>query len=188
MDPYIILSGQNKGMNRNKGNRYKSLILAIVKHEQLILVQGVDSKKGQLIYLTRKGSFQVILYKMIRFLSGKLKKHTKLAKIVKISIFVNRLVFPTDSVIPPDGDPPGWRTHPPWDGEPPPPDGDPPFPHGEPPRDLPPPLGKQTSAYGLRAAGTHPTGMHTCLGLDLMMRLTQQSSSGQIKVNTFALY
>ena len=31
---------------------------------------------------------------MIRFLSGKLKKYTKLAKIVKISIFVNRLVFP----------------------------------------------------------------------------------------------
>ena len=31
---------------------------------------------------------------MIRFLSGKLKKHMKLAKIVKISIFVNRLVFP----------------------------------------------------------------------------------------------
>ena len=31
---------------------------------------------------------------MIRFLSGKLKKHTKLAKIVKINIFVNRLVFP----------------------------------------------------------------------------------------------
>ena len=97
MDPYIILSGQSKGVNRNKRNRYKSLILAIVKQinqKQLILVQGVDSKKGQLIYLTRKGSFQVILYKMIRFLSGKLKKHTKLAKIVKISIFVNRLVFP----------------------------------------------------------------------------------------------
>ena len=92
MDPYIILSGQGKGMNRNKRNRYKSLILAIVKQinqKQLILVQGVDSKKGQL-----KGSFQVILYKMIRFLSGKLKKHTKLDKIVKISIFVNRLVFP----------------------------------------------------------------------------------------------
>ena len=100
MDPYIILSGQSKGVNRNKRNRYKSLILTIVRHEQLILVQGVDSKKGQLIYLTPKGSFQVILYKMIRFLSGKLKKHTKLAKIVKISIFVNRLVFPTDSVIP----------------------------------------------------------------------------------------
>ena len=81
MDPYIILSDQSKGMNRNKRNRYKSLILAIVKHEQLILVQGVNSKKGQLIYLTRKGSFKVILYKMIRFLSGKLKKHMKLAKI-----------------------------------------------------------------------------------------------------------
>ena len=86
MDPYIILSDQSKGMNRNKRNRYKSLILAIVKQinqKQLILVQGVDSKKGQLIYLTQKGSFKVILYKMIRFLSGKLKKHTKLAKIVK---------------------------------------------------------------------------------------------------------
>ena len=53
--------------------------------------------------------------------------------------------------------PPRWRTPP--DGEPPqmenpprwrtPPDGEPP------PR-------KQTPAYGLRAAGTHPTGMHTC--------------------------
>ena len=73
-------------MNRNKRDRYKSLILAIVKYEQLILAQGVDSNKRQLIYLTQKGSFQVILYKMIRFLSGKLKKHTKLAKIVKISI------------------------------------------------------------------------------------------------------
>ena len=81
-------------MNRNKRNRYKSLILAIIKHEQLILAQGEDSKKGQLIFLMRKGSFQVILYKMIRFLSGKLKKHTKLAKIVKISEIFNRLVFP----------------------------------------------------------------------------------------------
>ena len=73
------------------------MILATIKQfnqKQLILVQGEDSKKGHLIYLTWKGSFQVILYKMIRFLSGKLKKHTKLAKIVKISIFVNRLVFP----------------------------------------------------------------------------------------------
>ena len=73
------------------------MILAAIKQfnqKQLILVQGEDSKKGHLICLTQKGSFQVILYKMIRFLSGKLKKHTKLAKIVKISIFVNRLVFP----------------------------------------------------------------------------------------------
>ena len=73
-------------MNRNKRDRYKSLILAIVKQEQLILAQGEDSKKGQLIYLMQKGSFQVILYKMISFLLGKLKKHTKLAKIVKRSI------------------------------------------------------------------------------------------------------
>ena len=48
-----------------------------IKQEQLIFAQGEDSKKGQLIYLTQKGSFQVILYKMIRYLSGKLKKHTK---------------------------------------------------------------------------------------------------------------
>ena len=27
----------------------------------------------------------------------------------------------------------------------------------------PDPPGKQTPAYGLRAAGTHPTGMHSCL-------------------------
>ena len=113
MDPYIILSGQSKGINRNKRNRYKSLILAIVKQinqkqgEQEKIscslsnfVQEVDLEKGHLIYLTRKGSFQVILYKMIRFLSGKLKKHMKLAKIVKTSIFVNRLVFLTDLVIP----------------------------------------------------------------------------------------
>ena len=26
------------------------------------------------------------------------------------------------------------------------------------------PPGKQTSAYGQRAAGTHPTGMHSCFG------------------------
>ena len=81
-------------MNRNKRNRYKSLILATIKQEQLILAQGEDSKKGLLIYLMRKSSFQVNLYKMIRFLSEILKKHTKLAKIVKISEIFNRLVFP----------------------------------------------------------------------------------------------
>ena len=41
--------------------------------------------------------------------------------------------------------PPGWR-NPPGPGRPPPP-------------------GKQTPAYGLQAAGTHPTGMHSCLFL-----------------------
>ena len=87
----------------------------------------------------------------------------------------------------------GCHTPPPGPGRPPrdqadtPPDqGDPPGP-GRPPRDQAdtplgqgrhpprdqadtcpgpgrhPPPGKQTPAYGLRAAGTHPTGMHSCL-------------------------
>ena len=43
--------------------------------------------------------------------------------------------------------PPGSR-HPPWEQTPP-------GPGRPPPR-------KQTPAYGLRAAGTHPTGMHSC--------------------------
>ena len=55
--------------------------------------------------------------------------------------------------------PPGWRTPP--DGEPPPRWRTPR--DGEPPRMENPPPGKQTPAYGLRAAGTHPTGMHSCL-------------------------
>ena len=37
---------------------------------------------------------------------------------------------------------------------------DPPGP-GSPPDQAPPP-GKRTPAYGLQAAGTHPTGMHSC--------------------------
>ena len=40
------------------------MILATIKQinqKQLILVQGEDSKKRQLIYFTRKGSFQVIV-------------------------------------------------------------------------------------------------------------------------------
>ena len=90
MDPYIILAKTEQGVwigTKEIGTSQWSLQQSSkIKQEQLILAQGEDSKKGQLIYLTRKGSFQVILYKMIRFLSGKLKKHTKLAKIVKISI------------------------------------------------------------------------------------------------------
>ena len=35
----------------------------------VIHAQGEDSEEAQLIYLTQKGSFQVNLYKMIRFLS-----------------------------------------------------------------------------------------------------------------------
>ena len=45
-------------------------------------------------------------------------------------------------VDPPDQAPPGSR--PPWEQTPP------------------PPAGKQTAAYGQLAAGTHPTGMHSC--------------------------
>ena len=93
MDPYIILAKTEQGawietkeMDRRQWSLQQSSNNQAIQ-KQLILVQGEDSKKGHLIYLTRKGSFQVILYKMIRFLSGKLKKHTKLAKIVKISIF-----------------------------------------------------------------------------------------------------
>ena len=53
--------------------------------------------------------------------------------------------------------PPGWRNPPGW---------------STPPRmENPPPPGKQTPAYGLRAAGTHPTGMHTCLMLSFRFRL-----------------
>ena len=66
MDPYIILAKtEQRGWTETKeiGTSHWS------KQEQLILAQGEDSKKGQLIYLTWKGSFQVILYKMIRFLS-----------------------------------------------------------------------------------------------------------------------
>ena len=91
MDPYIILAKTEQGAwieIKEIGTSQWS------KQEQLILAQGEDSKKGQLIYLTQKGSFQVNLYKMIRFLSGKLKKHMKLAKIVKMSEIFNRLVFP----------------------------------------------------------------------------------------------
>ena len=52
---------------------------------------------------------------------------------------------------------------PPLDGEPPPRlDGEPPpqLDGGTPPR-------KRTPAYGLRSAGTHPTGMHSCFFLFL---------------------
>ena len=65
--------------------------------------------------------------------------------------------------------PPGWRT--PWHGEPPQ-DGEPPHLDGDPPGWRTPPDGgippgwrspqKQTPAYGLRLAGMHPTGMHSC--------------------------
>ena len=53
------------------------------------------------------------------------------------------------------GEPPGWRT-PPGPGRHPPP--------------------KQTPAYGLRAAGTHPPGMHSCV----LMILTEGGAGTMI--------
>ena len=59
MDPYIILAKHRaRGVNRNKSNRYRLLIHATIKQEQLILAQGEDSKKGQLIYLTQRVVFK----------------------------------------------------------------------------------------------------------------------------------
>ena len=58
--------------------------------------------------------------------------------------------------IPPD------QADPPESGRPPRDQADPPGP-GRPPGTWQTPPGKQTPAYGLRAAGTHPTGMHSCL-------------------------
>ena len=52
------------------------------------------------------------------------------------------------------------RTKPPWDQTPQ--DQTPPARENNPPGTRSPPLGKQTAAYDQRAAGTHPTGMHSC--------------------------
>ena len=79
--------------------------------------------------------------------------------------------------------PPGWRA-PPGPGRPPrmeeppprdqadlPLDGEPPRDQADPRMENPPlPPGKQTPAYGLRAAGTHPTGMHSCFRILLTYR------------------
>ena len=68
---------------------------------------------------------------------------------------------PPEQTPPQQGEPlpPGTRqTRPPLEQTPPAPprSGRPPGPG------RPPPPGKQTLAYGQRAAGTHPTGMHSC--------------------------
>ena len=81
--------------------------------------------------------------------------------------------YPPDYV-PPDYVAP-WTMYPPRLRTPPglctprttyPPDYVPPLdyisPGSRPPRTRPPHPGKQTPAYGLRAAGTHPTRMHSC--------------------------
>ena len=67
--------------------------------------------------------------------------------------------------------PPGRREEPPPDQadhppprtrQTPPGPGTPPRTRQTPPAGRTPPPGKQTPEYGLRAAGTHPTGMHSC--------------------------
>ena len=103
MDPYIILAKTEQGAwieqkkwvegNDPCNNQAKQGEREKISCSLSNLVQEVDPEKGHLICLTRKGSFQVILYKMIRFLSGKLKKHTKLAKIVKIAFLLTDWSF-----------------------------------------------------------------------------------------------
>ena len=58
-------------------------------------------------------------------------------------------------------DPPGPGRHPPDQADTPQTRQTPPRPGRHPPPDQAHPPGKQTPAYGLRAAGTHPTGMHS---------------------------
>ena len=67
------------------------------------------------------------------------------------------------------GIPPSWEQTPPDQTPPPqdqtPRDQTPPgadTPQDQTPPDQTPSPGKQTPAYGIRAAGTHPTGMHSC--------------------------
>ena len=74
-----------------------------------------------------------------------------------------------------------WRT--PRHGEPPrdqtPPGPDPPGtrpPPGPDPPDQTPP-GKQTPAFGLRSAGTHPTGMHSCFVKNFSFIIPQEEHS-----------
>ena len=78
---------------------------------------------------------------------------------------------PRDQAPPPEQTPPGTR-HPPGEDPPGtrhPPGADPPSPlgPGTPRTRQPPPPGKQTAAYGQRAAGTHPTGRHSCYRLKM---------------------
>ena len=64
---------------------------------------------------------------------------------------------------PQPGRPPVNRQTPPKTRQTPPQTRQTPLGPGRPPRTRQTPPGEQTPAYGLRAAGTHPTGMHSCL-------------------------
>ena len=96
------------------------------------------------------------------------------------------------------GRPPCDQADTPWDQADTPPDqAGLPLGPGRPPRDqadhphLPPPPtsldqtdppGKQTPAYGLRAAGTHPTGMHSCFLLYIAFSNKNTIINCQLKV------
>ena len=67
---------------------------------------------------------------------------------------------PPGADIPPSRHPPPGSTTP-WEQTPP---------GSRPPEQTPP--GKQTPAYGQRAAGTHPTGMHSCSKISFLPWLT----------------
>ena len=69
--------------------------------------------------------------------------------------------LPPGTTPPPGPDPHLPGTTPPPGTRPPPPRTRPPPPRDQTPPGPDPPQ-KQTPAYGLRAAGTHPTGMHSC--------------------------
>ena len=111
--------------------------------------------------------------KAIAFVTG---RNEVLAKVIFLHRFV--ILFTGGGYGVWQGEPPqAWRTTPrtrpphgmetPQAWRTPPPAWRPPRGHGEPPWTRPPlcmetPPGEQTPAYGLRSAGTHPTGMHSC--------------------------
>ena len=96
-------------------------------------------------------------------------------------------IHPREQTPPPSRHPPGadtpWEqtplrtrhTHTPGPGTPCPPGSrHPPRPATPPGPGTPP--GKQTAAYGQRAAGTHPTGMHSCFLCSVRGSRTKQTS------------
>ena len=76
-----------------------------------------------------------------------------------------------------DTSPPQTRQTPPHRDKTPPDQEDPPRTRQTPPPDQADPPGKQTPAYGLRAAGTHPTGMHSCFAYLVAMSLCNLAST-----------
>ena len=82
------------------------------------------------------------------------------AKVIFLHLFV--ILFTGGICLSACWDPPQEQTPP---REQIPPRSRPPRADTTPPEQADPRPGKQTPAYGLRAAGTHPTGMHSCLNV-----------------------